>query len=52
MNANEDVIGGAFNSLRHLGWIGLEGVIYPGTTTITSEGNEDSTPAVRRTDGI
>ncbi|AFO58155.1 hypothetical protein NJ7G_2933 [Natrinema sp. J7-2] len=52
MNAKDDVIGGAFNSLRHLGWVRSEGVMYSGRPTITSEGNEDSTPAVRRTDGI
>ncbi len=52
MNAKEDVIDGTFNSSRHLGWLESEGVMYPRQTTNTSARDEDSTPAVRRTDGI
>ncbi|WP_222916110.1 hypothetical protein [Natrinema sp. SYSU A 869] len=52
MNAKEDVIDGAFNSLRYLGWFVSDGVMYPGGSTNTSDGDEDPTPAVRRTDGI
>ena len=50
--ANEYVIDGAFNSLRHLGSTGFEGVMYPGQPRNRSEGNEDPSPAVRRTEGI
>ncbi len=52
MNAKEDVIDGAFNSLRQSGWFRSKGVMYPGGSTNTSARDEDSTPAVRRTDGI
>ncbi|AFO55261.1 hypothetical protein NJ7G_0005 [Natrinema sp. J7-2] len=29
MNAKDDVIGGAFNSLRHLGWLESKGLCTP-----------------------
>ena len=48
----EDVIDEAFNPFRHLGPLEFEGVMYPRQPTNRSEGNEDPTPAVRRTDGI
>ncbi|MFD1527128.1 hypothetical protein, partial [Halolamina salina] len=51
-NAKERVTDEAFNSLRQSGRFEPEGVKYPSWLTNTSEGNEDPTPAVRRTDGI
>jgi hypothetical protein len=47
-----DAVGNGFEPVPARGPVEFRWVYDPSRTTIRSEGNEDSTPAVRRTDGI